>query len=86
MSPGRKVAASILVLIGLIAIAVGVVYFVVKASSLPAFFPGHVAVGLPGANSHGKKRGLAAVVVGVVLLLVAVGIVYWRPGRRRRQW
>ena len=74
----KRLIISILVLIGLILVAVGIVYFVVKAGSLPSFFPGHVN----GSTAHHNKRGLIAVVVGAVVLLLAV--VSASFGRRRR--
>lgn len=77
MSAGRKVLVTLLVLIGLILIAVGIVYFVVKAGSLPSFIPGHIA----NSSAHHSKRGLVAVIVGAVVLLVAV--VSASVGRRR---
>jgi hypothetical protein len=36
----------------------------VKAGSLPSFFPGHIA----GSTSHRTKHGIAAVVLGAVVL------------------
>jgi hypothetical protein len=53
------------------------VYFVVKAGSLPSFFPGHIA----GSTSRRSKHGLVAVVVGVVVLVVAA--ILGAVGRRR---
>jgi amino acid permease len=73
---GRFLIA-LLVIIGLLLIAVGVVYFVVKAGSLPSFFPGHIA----GSTSRRSKHGLVAVVVGVVVLVVAA--ILGAVGRRR---
>jgi hypothetical protein len=61
----KRLIISLVVLIGLIFVAVGIVYFVVKAGSLPSFFPGH----LKGSTKHHDKRGLFAVVIGVVLLV-----------------
>ena len=77
VSAGRKALVTLLVLIGLVAIAVGVVYFVVKGGSLPSFIPGHKA----GSGAHHDKRGVIAVVVGVVLLVIAV--IGASAGRRR---
>ena len=77
MSAGRKALVALLVLIGLVLIAVGIVYFVVKAGSLPSFIPGHIA----GSSAHRTKRGLFAIIVGAVVLLVAV--VGASVGRRR---
>jgi len=60
-------------LLGIIAIIVAIVYFLVPADSLPAFMPGHVA----GSSHIHVKHGILAAVVGVVLL--AIG---WFMGRR----
>lgn len=74
----RALIVAILVIVGIIAIVVGVFYIVDQAHNLPSFFPGHVA--LP--KGHGKhtKRGIAALVIGVVLLVVAA--VVGMTGRR----
>ena len=69
--PGfMKIIAYIL---GILLIIVAVVYFVLPADSLPSFFPGHIA----GSTHIRIKHGIAAAVVGVVLL--AIG---WFLGRR----
>ena len=77
MSAGRKLVIALLVVIGLILIAVGIVYFTVKAGSLPSFIPGHIA----NSSAHHSRRGLVLVIVGAVVLLVAV--VGASIGRRR---
>jgi Mn2+/Fe2+ NRAMP family transporter len=77
MSAGRRALVTLLVLIGLILIAAGIAYFVVKAGSLPSFMPGHIA----GSSAHRSKRGLIAVIAGAVVLLIAV--VTASVGRRR---
>jgi hypothetical protein len=77
VSAGRKALVTLLVLIGLILIAVGVVYFTVKSGSLPSFIPGHVA----GSSAHRHKRGLVVVIVGAAVLLIAV--IGASVGRRR---
>jgi len=77
VSAGRKALVALLVVIGLILIAVGIMYFMVKAGSLPSFIPGHIA----NSSAHHSKRGLVAVIVGAVVLLVAV--VSASVGRRR---
>jgi hypothetical protein len=77
VSAGHKALVALLVLIGLVALAVGVAYFVVKAGSLPSFIPGYKA----GSSAHHNKRGLIAVVIGAVVLLIAV--VSASVGRRR---
>ncbi len=53
--------------IGVALIAVGVYYWVTPASSLPSFFPGHLA---GSAHKH-LKHGLLAVVLGIVCFLGA---------------
>jgi hypothetical protein len=60
----RTLVTAVLVVVGLALIAVGIVYFTVKAGSLPSFFPGHIA----GSTSHRTKHGIAAVVLGAVVL------------------
>ena len=60
-------------LLGILCIVAGIVYFVLPADQLPSFMPGHVA----GMASIRLKHGIAAVIVGVILL--AIG---WFIGRR----
>jgi amino acid permease len=73
----KRLLVSILVLIGLALIAVGVVYFVVKAGSLPSFFPGHIT----GSTAHRNKHGLVAVVAGAAVLVLAVATASVGGGR-----
>ncbi len=54
----------IVTLLGVVLIAVAVVYFLVPADSLPGFFPGHEA----GVTRVHIKHGMVSGVVGVVLL------------------
>jgi len=49
------------VLVGLLFLAIAVVYFVEPAGSLPSFFPGHAA----GSSHHHAKHGIAALVVAL---------------------
>jgi len=60
-------------LLGILAIIAAVVYFVQPADQLPSFMPGHAA----GMGHIRLKHGIAAAVVGVILL--AIG---WFAGRR----
>jgi hypothetical protein len=53
--------------VGLLCIAVAVVYWIEPAHSLPSFFPGHEAR----SNHHHVKHGIAALVVGLALLALA---------------
>lgn len=73
----RALILAVLVVVGLLAAAVAVVYFVLPVHSLPSFFPGHARVG------HGirYRRGAVAAVVAAVLLVIA--LVVGLTGRRR---
>jgi hypothetical protein len=66
----------ILVVLGVLALAAGVIYYVEPAKSLPEFFPGHVAH----LNARHTTRGLAGIIAGAVLLIIAV--ITARAGRR----
>ncbi len=57
---------AILYLLGILAIVVAIVYFMVPSGSLPDFVPGHVA---GGSHIH-VKHGVVAAVVGVILLAI----------------
>ena len=61
--------------LGIVCIIVGILYFAEPAHSLPSFFPGHTAHG----TKPRTKHGIAAVVVGVVLLIAA----WFTSGRKR---
>jgi divalent metal cation (Fe/Co/Zn/Cd) transporter len=56
-----------LVLVGIVLVIVGIVYFAESAANLPGFFPGHQA----GSSHHHTKHGIAAVVVGAAALIGA---------------
>ena len=49
------------VLVGLLLVALAVVYFAEPASSLPSFLPGHEA----GSSHHHVKHGIAALLLGL---------------------
>ena len=55
------------VVIGLVLVAIGIVYWVEPAHSLPSFFPGHDAH----STTHHLKHGLAAFLVGLACLAFA---------------
>jgi hypothetical protein len=55
----------ILTVLGVVLLVVAGVYFLIPADQLPGFFPGHQA----GVTTVHTKHGLAAGVVGVVLLV-----------------
>jgi hypothetical protein len=70
----------ILVVLGVLALAAGIIYYIEPAKSLPAFFPGHAAH-LKGRHT---TRGLAGIIAGAVLLIVAVIIA--RSSRRSSRY
>jgi hypothetical protein len=53
-------------LLGVILIAVAVVYFTVPSDSLPGFLPGHEA----GVTRMHYRHGMASAVAGIILLAV----------------
>jgi hypothetical protein len=55
------------VLVGILLVAVAIVYFVDSASALPSFFPGHSA----GSSTHHVKHGIAALALGLLCLVFA---------------
>ncbi|HVZ53782.1 MAG TPA: hypothetical protein VG986_17575 [Pseudolabrys sp.] len=63
----------IAIVLGLVLIAIAVMYFMMPADQLPGFFPGHEA----GVTRVHVKHGVVSGVAGIVLL--AVG---WFMGRR----
>lgn len=65
---GRRALAFIVVVVGVLALAVGVIYLTVPAGSLPSFFPGHLA----GVTNKHTNRGGAAIIVGVVMVVIAM--------------
>jgi hypothetical protein len=62
-----RIIAILLLIAAIAVIAVGIVYFTVVAGNLPSFM-GRVA----NSGYHRNRRGIAAVVLGVVLLIAAV--------------
>jgi hypothetical protein len=58
---------AIAIVAGLVLIALGVLYWVEPAGSLPSWFPGHEA----GSDHHHVKHGLAAFLLGAALLVFA---------------
>jgi uncharacterized membrane protein len=60
MTKNRKLIPAAIV-IGIILIVIGIIYFAEPAKSLPSFFPGHES----GSTHHHFKHGLLAVILGV---------------------
>ena len=63
------------VVVGIVLIVIGIVYWVEPAKSLPGFFPGHQA----GSGHHHVKHGIAAFLLGVACLVFA----WFRSGPNR---
>jgi len=55
------------IVVGILLIIVGIVYWVEPARSLPGFFPGHEA----GSAHHHVKHGIAAILVGLACFAFA---------------
>jgi hypothetical protein len=55
------------ILLGIVLLAVAVVYFADSAKSLPSFFPGHEA----GSSHVHVKHGIAALVLGLGCMVFA---------------
>ena len=79
MTAGVRFVVIVLVVLGILAIAAGVIYYVEPAKSLPTWFPGHLAH-VKGKHTH---RALAGIVVGALLLIggLIVATVGRRPSR-----
>jgi len=63
------------VVVGIALIAIGIVYWVEPARSLPGFFPGQQA----GSSHHHVKHGIAAFLLGIACLIFA----WFRSGPKR---
>jgi len=71
MSPNLRRFIVPAVLLGVLLVAVAVVYFVTPEHSLPSFFPGHASASSVEANHHHTKHGIAALVVALALFAFA---------------
>jgi 1,4-dihydroxy-2-naphthoate octaprenyltransferase len=68
MTPGQKrLLVAVAVVVGIVLIAIAVVYWAEPAKSLPSFFPGHEK----GSNHHHVKHGIAAFLVGLACFVFA---------------
>ena len=72
----RALAAAVIVVVGILALAAGLVYLTVEAKSLPSFM-GQIH----GDVAHRSLRGIVALIVGVLLIAGAIGLMSYRPGR-----
>lgn len=55
------------VVLGIVLIIIGIIYWVSTASSLPSFFPGHQS----GSSAHHVKHGIGAFLLGLACLAFA---------------
>ena len=67
MKPGAIIA----IILGIVFLVIGVMYFTQDAGSLPSFFPGYAAK----SHAHHNKHAIAAVVVGGTSLFGGKGSV-----------
>lgn len=66
MTKNRQIAVAA-VLVGLVLIAIAIIYWASTAASLPSFFPGHKA----GSTTHHFKHGLAAFLLALACFVLA---------------
>ncbi len=63
----NKPLVGVIVVVGLLLLVVGVIYFVEPASALPSFLPGHEA----GITAKHTKHGVVAIVLAAIAFLAA---------------
>jgi len=63
----RRILVILAVILGIVLIAISIVYWAEPAKSLPSFFPGHQA----GSGHHHVKHGIAAFLLGLACLAFA---------------
>jgi NADH:ubiquinone oxidoreductase subunit 5 (subunit L)/multisubunit Na+/H+ antiporter MnhA subunit len=71
MNDSRRLMAMAAVVLGVLLVAVAIVYFATPEHALPSFFPGHVAAGSAEASHHHTKHGVAALVVALACFAFA---------------
>ncbi len=72
-----RLLAALAALVGLVLVAVGVIYIALNEHDIPSFFPGHVS---HPAGHHHVKHGIAAILLGLACLAFA----WFRTGPRER--
>ena len=80
MTAASRFLVIILVVLGVLAIVAGIIYYAEPAKSLPAFFPGHAAH-LTGRHT---TRGLVGIIAGAVITAMIRSTA--RVGRRSRYY
>ena len=73
----QRLFVIVLLILGLLGIAAAIIYFAEPAKSIPSVLPGHIS----GSTVHRTHRGIAALVIGLALLLGA-GLVAYADRRR----
>ena len=74
----QRLLAAVVIVVGIATLVVGVVYFTVEAKSLPS-----VLGQLHGYTGHRTKRGVAAMIVGAVLVILGGGLFVRGSGSKR---
>ena len=72
----RRLLVVLALILGIVLIAIAVVYWAEPAKSLPSFFPGHEA----GSSHHHVKHGIAAFLLGLACLAYA----WFNSGPKKR--
>jgi NADH:ubiquinone oxidoreductase subunit 5 (subunit L)/multisubunit Na+/H+ antiporter MnhA subunit len=71
MNPALRKLVVPAVALGILLVAVAIIYFVTPAHSLPSFFPGHASASASEANHHHTKHGIAALVLAFACFVFA---------------
>jgi hypothetical protein len=72
----RRLLVAAAIILGVVLIAIAIVYWAEPAKSLPSFFPGHQS----GSSHHHTKHGIAAFLVGLACLVFA----WFNTGTKKR--
>jgi uncharacterized membrane protein HdeD (DUF308 family) len=72
----KRILVPLAIVVGILLILLGLVYFVEPAKSLPGFLPGHEA----GSAHHHVKHGIAALFLGVACLVYA----WFQTGKKQQ--
>jgi hypothetical protein len=70
-----RVLAGLATILGIVLVAIGVIYFALDEHHIPSFFPGHVS---HPAGHHHVKHGIAAILLGLACFAFA----WFRTGPR----
>jgi hypothetical protein len=83
-SQGRVILAAVLVVIGILGIIAGVIYFTTDAHSLPSILGTIKFNGHNHSRAYGPRttRGIVSLIVGVIVLGAGVFAFVWKPKNR----